>query len=66
MYRRARRTPLAYSSGHRPLITNHESTMKYGAHAFLWQDRYGDEALLRMLDDAEAMGAFVSGSGCRR
>ena len=30
--------------------------MKYGAHVFLWQDRYDDSALLRMLDDAEAWG----------
>lgn len=30
--------------------------MKYGAHAFIWQDRYGDSELLTMLDDAAAWG----------
>jgi len=30
--------------------------MKYGAHAFIWRDGYGDAELLRMLDDAAAWG----------
>ncbi len=30
--------------------------MKYGAHVFVWQDRYGDDELRRILDDAAAWG----------
>ncbi len=30
--------------------------MKYGAHIFLWQDRYVDDDLLRVLDSAAALG----------
>lgn len=32
---------------------------KYGAHAFVWQDRYGDAELLRILDSAVKLGLSI-------